>query len=293
MLRMLRQPETHTQEEVVSLQGSEGRIAKIGRLLLWEGRVSRGRLITKFDLSDTRASEWLREFREAFPDWTRWDAKRRAYIATPLAYKRAEDLGRDTITPMLAEMLTPYAGPGPVEPGVVPWEFHQPSPLTFSRLNIAIADRLQVQVVYRSMTHPAAHPRTIEPHSLMLAGRRWHVRGCCIETSCFRDFVLGRMSDVRVLPTPRTVDPGTDTAWATIVRVRFVAHPKLTPEQQLVVRDEFFRGTGARIESCRGALVSHMIQELRAAIDIERQAPPDYQLAVDNIKECRPWLVPN
>jgi hypothetical protein len=77
-----------------------------------------------------------------------------------------------------------------------------------------------------------------------------------------------------------------------IVPVSFVHHPQLTEAQQRVVRDEFFEGTGAWIEHCRGAQVHYLIQELRAATDPERQAPPDYQLAVESIQECQPWLFP-
>jgi hypothetical protein len=277
----------------MSLSAQDSRLAKIGRLLLWEGRVSRGRLINEFDLSDTRASEWLREFREAYADWLRWDSKQRAYVATAVAYKRVGEVWRDTLTPMLAEMLTPCAGSASGEPSIVPWDFNRPDPLFFSRVNLAIADRLQVSAFYKSIGHPEPHARTIEPHSLMLAGRRWRARGYCIETGDFRDFVLGRMSNLRVLPTSQSVDPATDTAWFTTVPVHFVAHPKLTYGQQLVVRDEFFRGTGGWTEHCRASQVKYLIQELHAATSPEVQIPPEYSLAVEGVDDLSRWLGPN
>ena len=277
----------------VSLDGQDSRNAKVGRLLLWEGRVSRGRLMQEFDLGPVRASQWLRDFREGHSNWTRWDPRRREYIATPVAYQQADALARQKRTAFLAEMLSPYAAAEVEEFSVVPWDLQHPSAHTFSRLNIAIADALQVAFSYASMGHPELHARTVEPHSLVLAGRRWHVRGYCLETGAFRDFVLGRMRDVRVLDTARNVDTTTDQAWSVIVKVRIEAHPALSPAQQVVVRDEMFRGAASRVEHCRGALLQYMLQELRVAVDPDKQRPPEYQLAVSNPKECKPWLFPN
>jgi hypothetical protein len=39
-------------------------------------------------------------------------------------------------------------------------------------------------------------------------------------------------------------------------------------------------------------LIGYFIQDVRAAIDTKSQQPPDYQLAVANIEEVRPWLFP-
>ena len=276
----------------MSIDGQDNRNAKVGRLLLWEGRVSRGRLMQEFDLGPVRASQWLRDFREAHENWTRWDPRRREFAATPVAYQKADALALQKRTAFLAELLAPYT-PAEVERfAVVPWDLQHPSAHTFSRLNIAIADALQVAFTYASMGHPEPHARTIEPHSLVLAGRRWHVRGFCLETGDFRDFVLGRMRDARVLDAPRSVDTTTDQAWATFVNVRIEAHPALSSAQQTVVRDEMFRGTAARVERCRGALLQYMLQELRVAVEPDKQCPPEYQLAVSNPKECKPWLFP-
>jgi hypothetical protein len=77
-----------------------------------------------------------------------------------------------------------------------------------------------------------------------------------------------------------------------LVPVRLIAHPSLTPARESVIRFEYFNDTAARVETCRGALVSYFIQDVRAATDIRKQLPPDYQIAVDNIDEVLPWLFP-
>jgi len=272
------------------IEGRQERDAKVGRLLLWEGRVSRSRLIYEYGLSPIRASEWLRDFRKSFPDWVVWDSKRKANLATSKAYLEAERAAKASQTGVISAMLVPYAPSAPGRPLSISWDFAHTSPRTFSRLNLAITDRLRVRFLYCSMNNPELHERTIEPHSLLKAGRRWHVRGYCLQRQTFRDFVLGRMSKVQLLSEPSEVDIADDDAWRTILRVRFIAHPRLSAAQQLVVRNEYFNGASARVESCRAALLNYMVHELMAATDLNRQVPPDYQLAVENTEECGQWL---
>jgi predicted DNA-binding transcriptional regulator YafY len=274
----------------MSVEGRQVRDAKVGRILLWEGRVSRSRLIAEHGLSPIRASEWLRDFRDSHPEWVAWDSKLRADVATAAAYADAERAANSSHSSDISAMLVPYEQSASGNPPSISWDFVRTSPRTFSRLNLAIADRLRVRFLYCSMNNPELHERTIEPHSLMRAGRRWHVRGYCLQRQDFRDFVLGRMSKVKLLTEPSSADISADLAWSTVLQVRIAAHPSLSPAQQLVVRNEYFNGASARVESCRAALLNYMVQELMAAIDVNRQVPPDYQLAVENREECRRWL---
>lgn len=274
----------------MSIEGRMARDVKVGRILLWEGRVSRSRLIAEYGLSPIRASEWLRDFRESFPEWVAWDSKLKADLATSRAYTDAERAARVSEPNVISSMLVPYVPNDPGRPLSISWDFVHTSPRTFSRLNLAIADRLRVKFLYCSMTNPEPHERTIEPHSLLRAGRRWHVRGYCLQRQAFRDFVLGRMSKVTLLSESNLVDISDDVAWSTILQVRLIAHPRLSIAQQQLVRNEYFNGTSARIENCRGALLNYMVQELMAATNLDRQVPPDFQLAVENVEDCRQWL---
>ena len=66
------------------------RLERVARLLIWEGRLSRARLMEQFGLSGTRASEWLKEFREARPEWVEWDTRLRSLVTTRAAYRAIE-----------------------------------------------------------------------------------------------------------------------------------------------------------------------------------------------------------
>jgi len=219
-----------------------------------------------------------------------WDSKLKANLATSKAYSDAERAAKASQTNVISAMLVPHTPGAPGRPLSISWDFAHTSPRTFSRLNLAITDRLRVKFLYCSMNNPEPHERTIEPHSLLKAGRRWHARGYCLQRQTFRDFVLGRMSKVQLLSEPSEVDIAADDAWSTVLRIKLIAHPRLSTAQQQVVRNEYFNGASARVESCRAALLNYMVQELMAATDMDRQVPPNYQLAVENAEECRQWL---
>ena len=268
------------------------------RMALWEGRLSRGRLMDVLGLSGIRVSQLIREVREETPDWFEWDSKSKSYFVTPAAYKKAQvDLKTGTSDLSLAAYLAEadiYAdlatGAGHVT--VAPWDFSRVNPQTFSRIRLAVEQGSRLRIEYRSMRTPEPHARTVDPHSLIQAGRRWHMRGYCLETSDFRDFVLGRIAKITVLDQRSEHTVTDDSKWNAVVKVRIQAHPKLTPGQQDLVRSEYFDGTAVRVHSCRGAMLPYLVQELRLALDTTKEMPPEYQLAVENVKEVRKWLFP-
>ncbi len=268
------------------------------RMALWEGRLSRARLMEVMGLSGIRVSQLIREVREETPDWFEWDSKSKSYFVTPAAYKKAlVELKAGTSDLSLAAYLAEAdihadlaLGAGPVT--VAPWSFSQVNPSVFSRIRLAIEQGTRLKLEYRSMRTPEPHPRTVEPHSLIQTGRRWHMRGYCLETGDFRDFVLGRIVKLTMQDQKAESAVAEDAKWNTVVKVRIQAHPKLTSGQQDLVRSEFFDGTAARVHSCRGALLPYLIQELRLALDITKELPPEYQLAVENVEEVHKWLFP-
>jgi hypothetical protein len=268
------------------------------RMALWEGRLSRGRLMDILGLSGIRVSQLLREVREENPNWLDWSNKSKSYYVTDAAYKKTgaelkagvSDLG---LAAYLAEAdIYADLDPGAGSVTVAPWSFTHVNPYVFSRVRLAIEQGTRLELKYRSMRTPAPHQRTIEPHSLVQAGRRWHIRGFCIETGDFRDFVLGRIAKISMTDQRGETSVTDDAKWIAVVKVRIQAHPRLSPDQQDLVRSEYFDGTAARVHSCRGALLPYFVQELRLALDVSKELPPEYQMAVENVEEVRKWLFP-
>lgn len=276
------------------LSEEQGRRPLLQALLLWEGRLNNSRLRELFGLSVPRASVWIRELREAYPDWLIWDARTRSFLATPAAYS----IGANAVA--LERYLGIVGLSGPLEsmsnakslqaafPSLV-----SPDSAVFGPLNRAIHVGLPVEITYTSFQHPEPHVRVIHPHALVRTDQRWHVRAFCERNGGFRDFNLGRVRDVRLRESEQAVPASEDAAWQTVVEVRFIPHPGLSDAHARVVRDEYFRGAGSRVETCRGALVHYFVKSVQAATDPTRQTPPDYLLAVFNAQELTPWLFPN
>lgn len=161
------------------------RLTLLASILLWEGRLNNARLREIFDLSSVRASEWIREFRETYPGWTEWNSKTRSYHATMKAY-RSDGSGEQrkqsdatSLSQYLGLVGIPHSVTEPSQSRAI-WaafpDLSVPSPRTFALVSEAIRERQTLQITYRSMREPTPHLRVIAPHSLIRAGRRWHLR---------------------------------------------------------------------------------------------------------------------
>jgi len=274
-------------------------------ILLWEGRVKNARVQELFGLGSVRSSELIREFRNKYPDWLVWDNKTKSYHAKSKVYQALKKGPQDSqvMTESLSQYLALIGLPYFTANDGRDSQSHRtiwaafpnisiPSPKTYSLLSESIRANNKVKMSYRSMRTPLPHERVISPHSLVRVGRRWHVRAFCDTTKEFRDYVLGRISDIKITNIPAEQQEANDVAWNTRVPVRLIAHPDLTPDQESLIRFEYFNNTAARVDTCRGALVGYYIQDIRAAVNIKKQRPPEYQLAVSNYDEVQPWLFP-
>ncbi|WP_157273721.1 helix-turn-helix transcriptional regulator [Thiobacillus denitrificans] len=275
------------------------RLSLLELLLIWEGRIYRSRVCELFGIGLPRSSQWIKEIRDLNPTWMQWDSKSRSYNATADCYKRfaKSKASQAEISESLSKYLSmvglPYASAMNEGEGVM-WSavpsITAPSPRIFSCLGTAIRQSKAVDIEYMSLSEPAPHRRVIYPHSLVLAGRRWHVRAYSEPHQEFRDYALGRIIEVKPLAQISNRNRYDDLAWNTKVTVRLVAHPELSPEQARVIQAEYFRGTASRVETCRAALVPYFIQDVRAAMDTQTQHAPDYLIAVENAREVSKWL---
>jgi hypothetical protein len=271
-------------------------------LLRWEGRLNNARVRELFGLSPVRASEWIREFRESNPTWTEWDSKAKSFYPTATFQRCRDGAG----TPLFDQEYSfsrylvlagfPHGGDRAQTSPIV-WAAYPdlavPDPSVFSVVLTAARERRMVEITYRSMRQPVAHKRLISPHSIIRAGRRWHVRAYCNQSQGFKDFSLGRIGSIQLQANkPAEGSEAEDHSWNELAQIKLVAHPGLTRDQAKLIEAESFSGNKSLMQSCRQALVNYVIQDLRAATNVEAQRPPDFQIAVANVKELAQWLFP-
>lgn len=154
----------------------------------------------------------------------------------------------------------------------------QIDPKLFRSLFKAIKSKEAASVIYHSMTNPEGVERTIHPLAFAFAGKRWHLRAYDELKSDHRDFNLARISSIT--QSTKMIDTPRDDKWETFVETRIRAHPDLTTAQQKVIRDEFFNGAALRVIKARSALKHYVLRDLEVAVDIKKQKPPEYQLAL-------------
>lgn len=266
----------------------EARFAVIETLLLWEGQVDNQRLRSLLGIQNVQASRALAEYAAANSGVVTRKSPRSPYVASALL-KPTNSSG--TIEEYLALIRETDNLGELVEDARV--DLTAPAPRIFSTVLQACRTNVGLTIDYRSMTTPTGSARLIYPHVIVRAGRRWHIRAWCAERKDYRDFVIGRVRSAVLTTDPKTDVKENDALWNKKVALVLGAHPALNAEQGRIIRDEYFAGAVSRRLTVRSCLLSYVIQDIRAAIDPQRETPPDYQLVVSNADSLRSYLFPS
>lgn len=262
----------------------KARYRLIESLLFWEGQVTNDRLRDLLGIQSVQASRVLFEYKSEFPEQLQGKNNRSPFFPT--------------------ERLEPINCSGSVEEYVALTRDHEESRIIFdvradlttprqnilSQIALAIRNKVGVDILYESMNHPEGKSRVIFPHAIVRAGRRWHLRAWDNDTHAFRDFVLGRVRKADLTKLEALHPQEKDAGWVTWVPIRLTAHKDLTDDQRRVILNEYFDGAASRSFKVRSCLVQYTLQDIRAAVDQERELPPEYQLAVVNLEEVKPHL---
>lgn len=268
MIEMESTPESRTRLR----WAPEQRLAFIDDRLYWEGSFNRADLIDRFKISVAQASADIAAYRAAAPNNAAYDLKAKSYVAGPsikpvvsqldpgqyLAELRArrEGIGFDVISATFNIL--------PAE--IVPLPARPISREVLREVVLAIKGRQILACTYLSFQEGFTGRRSIEPHTLVFDGMRWHVRARDVKQDDFRDFTLGRISDV-VRQGVAEQEPSRDEQWHSWVRLRLAPHPGLTPGQRRAVRADYgFSGNTIDLE-VRAALVLSTKRRLRLDLD--------------------------
>lgn len=213
--------------------------------LSWDGRINRSDLVEVFRVSVPQASLDLREYMDRAPGNVEYDKSRKFYFATP-AFKPA--FVNPTAENYFAQLT--MSGHGESTSGLhgvlnftPPFDV-LPSPerrMDFSTLRTivqAIKANAAIEIKYQSISTDLPGWRWIEPHALASDGMRWHVRAYCHHRAAFRDFVLGRILDIRENRTAEIL-PRDDTEWTQYVRVVIAANPGLAAGQRGIIERDY------------------------------------------------------
>lgn len=265
---------------VADKSGSD-RTADLELILRWEGELDNARIRQILGVKPVWASRLLAELIHRLGALIKRPAKRGPIVwAAPASRSTArrspdEYLKLVSSAPGGADALLPCLHDARIDLTAV-------HPGVFSTVLQAARTGSGVRIVYRSMTNPEGVSRIVFPHSLVRAPRRWHMRAWCAERRDFRDFVLSRVQTAESVETPQPDEAAAshDASWARMVDLRLVPHPNLTEAQQNLIASEMFPGARVKRLRVRHCLAMYVLQDLRVAVDLKRDLPPEFQLAL-------------
>lgn len=159
------------------------------------------------------------------------------------------------------------------------------APEVIGELLFAIETNYKFEASYFSVSSGEHEHRVIQPHSIVFASGRYHVRAYCEKSKRFSDFVLARFANEGIvgfegLPE-QTIEQ--DEAWNTELTLTIIADPRLPANNRKGVELEYGMQNGKLELSTRQALVNYALQELR--IDRYHEEPKAQQIILE--PECR------
>ena len=241
------------------------RLAFIDFLLLFKGAFSRGDLTHKFEMGMANATRDIAFYRDLAPNNCEFDNPSKLYRQRKLFSPLFEHDARNTLVKLANNISDGFDAIGDLQfPVVAPSQLNVPDIFIVARLVQAIFNNRSVSVIYTSLSSGLAS-RELVPHSIVDNGLRWHVRAFDRKSSSFRDFVLTRISKVKLLDdsdakTPKQhEDKLEDYQWQRIMPLQLISHPNNVQFPTAIEMDYGMRD-GVLSLNVRAALAGYLLR---------------------------------
>jgi predicted DNA-binding transcriptional regulator YafY len=265
-------------------------------IALWEGRLTTRHLCESFGIGRQQASKDINTYlREVGPANLEYDKHLKGYkpseVFTPQVTLGLADeylllMARNNELSGVFESLSLHSTN--VELLSVPVRDVQPE--VVRAIVTAARQQRRLEVDYVSLHSPDREGRIIVPHTLVYTGLRWHVRAWCEKNQDYRDFVLSRFRGSPEMLDISKHSPEGDLEWNRQITIEVTADPRLTPEQQEVVENDYGMINGNLTLNVRAKLVPYALQALHIDTKIIDMNPLAQQIIVANLEELKEWL---
>ena len=256
--------------------------------LLWEGHVNRRDLMETFGISVPQSTLDFREYLERAPNNMDYDKRRRTYFPTtvfkPIFISESTEEYLSQLVALGAtregQSIPGLIGATP-EFDILPMLERRIDTSTLQQILECIRESVSVEIYYQSLSTQTPSWRRITPHALASDGLRWHVRAYCHTKKQFRDFVLGRIMDIREKQSSE-ISGTADTEWHEIIKVTVVPNPSLTEDQQKIIERDYAMNGGKKIITIRRSFLFYLKRRLGIDDGIEK-APAAQQVVIINV----------
>jgi len=225
------------------------------------GEVRRADLVSRFGIQTAAATRDLAEYRAVAARNLEYRSDIKAYVCSDL-FRPVFDMPVERILHWLAAGYGDVGGPGgraiiPSGATALPAQVRRE---VLSAVTRAIARRQAVQISYRALSSGLT-TREIVPFAIADSGLRWHVRAFDRRSSDFRDFVLARLDDARVLEgeTSEHEQPEHDIQWNRVTELELVPHPANVQHPD-TVEAEYGMVNGVLQVRARAAMTGYLLR---------------------------------
>lgn len=207
--------------------GQRARLIHLEMNLRFVGWFSRQALAEEQDVHGNAVTRDISIYRTIAPDNLAYDVSSKHYRITD---RFAPIIEVDPIRAL--DWLTHRRGQGDGMPSAIgvpfssPPDLCRPSTDTIAAISRAIHGQHPLVIGYESLRQRS--DRTVSPCALVNNGLRWHVRAFDRMANEFRDFVLTRILDPRVVTSETIAEherSEADAAWSNSVELLLVPHP--------------------------------------------------------------------
>lgn len=242
-------------------QPQRDRLAFIELRVRFLGEVRRQDLFTRFSIQAAAASRDLATYKELAPGNIDYDGKNKVYVRGEW-FRPLFDFPAARVLTWLTQA---YGDNEPTRhrsliPTEAATEISYPDLETLSVITRAIHRASAIHITYRAVTSGMTS-REIVPFALADSGSRWHVRAFDRKSSEFRDFVLARIADARLIDSPvkDAEMPDQDFQWNRMVDLELVPHPANMRNPD-TIEAEYGMTDGKLVTRVRAALVGYMLR---------------------------------
>lgn len=242
-------------------QTQRDRLAFIELRLRFLGEIRRQDLVTRFGIQAAAATRDIGQYKDIAPRNLDYDTKGKVYVRSDW-FRPVFEFAPERVLTWLSH------GFGDGEPlrfkALVPCEspslLSKPDLETLSVLTRAIHKKMAVEISYRALSSGLT-TREIVPFALADDGLRWHVRAFDRRSGEFRDFVLTRIADARLVPgRPEEREMSDqDIQWSRIVELELVPHPANVQHPDTIEADYSMEG-GVLRTRVRAALAGYLLR---------------------------------
>lgn len=273
------------------------RLQYIEIMAYYSGVVSRSDVAKAFGISDAAATKDLKLYGDLAPGNLIYNHSVFGFVPGEGFREVFADLSPAAALPIIAANLAVSGGPYGAESiyglstATLPLPARLPGPQVLAQITRSIRGHKKLQVSYRSLSdRESLESRSLEPHTLVDTGLRWHVRAYADATYDFRDFVLSRITQAKCLEEAAESNVQYDDDWVEMVCLKLGPHADLdAPKRESLLLD--YGASGEAIEvNVRRALIGYVLQRLSVDTTRDHSMNPNaYQLMLLNRDEIEPF----